>query len=78
MKLSQWTQKYGPVVSLKRGRRTIIVFGTYQVSRYLQHLKAAMDILDKGWRNYWRAIAGETMSRNMRLLSVGVDHSSSE
>jgi hypothetical protein len=38
-----WTEKYGPVFSLKLGQRTVIVLGTF---------KSASDLLDKRSRIY--------------------------
>ncbi|ETW82206.1 cytochrome P450 monooxygenase 106 [Heterobasidion irregulare TC 32-1] len=65
LQFAQWTKEYGPMFSLRRGRRTIIVLGTYQ---------AAMDILEKDGAitaDRPRAIAGgEMISGNMRLLLV--------
>ncbi|KAI0313959.1 hypothetical protein OF83DRAFT_1064608, partial [Amylostereum chailletii] len=67
LKYAEWTKQYGPVISLRSGRRTVIVIGGYQ---------AAIDILEKEGAvtaDRPRAVAGgDIISGGMRVLLVGV------
>ncbi|TFK53064.1 cytochrome P450 [Heliocybe sulcata] len=63
----EWTKEYGPVFTLRQGRKILIIVGRYQ---------AAVDILEKEGANTAdrpRSIAaGETLSGGMRILLTGV------
>ncbi|KDQ65052.1 hypothetical protein JAAARDRAFT_146391, partial [Jaapia argillacea MUCL 33604] len=65
-KFEEWTQEYGSLFTLKRGRELIIVVGRYQ---------AATDIMEKEGASLVdrpRSISGgETLSGGMRTLLVG-------
>ncbi|TFK52811.1 cytochrome P450 [Heliocybe sulcata] len=65
-KFEEWTKEYGPVFTLRQGRKLLIVVGRYQ---------AAVDILEKEGANTAdrpRSISsGETLSGGMRTLLVG-------
>ncbi|THH18294.1 hypothetical protein EW146_g2667 [Bondarzewia mesenterica] len=67
LKYAEWTDKYGPVYTLRHGRRTIIVIGRND---------AALEIMEKEGAHTAdrpRAVAGgEMISGNMRLLLIGV------
>ncbi|KAK0447335.1 cytochrome P450 [Armillaria borealis] len=63
LQFEEWTQKYGPVFSLKQGGQTTVVVGRYQ---------AAYDIMEKEGASLVdrpRSIAaGDTLSGGMRVL----------
>lgn len=67
LKYHEWAQEYGPIYSLRSGRRTMIVIANNE---------AAVEILEKeGIHSADRprtVAAGEMMSGNMRILLIGV------
>lgn len=66
LQFARWTEQYGPVFSLKQGRRVFVVIGRHQ---------AAVDIMEKEGANLAdrpRSIAvQETLSDGLRMILVG-------
>lgn len=66
LQFARWTEQYGPVFSLKQGRRIFVVIGRHQ---------AAVDIMEKEGANLAdrpRSIAvQETLSDGLRMILVG-------